>query len=545
MNAPSENGEGGCKVLGRVKLVELLPEDGAASGVYTRAVEELSLSLARYNAAIIELNGEDTALVRCALDSAKLYFRSRKSNSPSWNPSDWLNLSGYLAAPTKEMYFYRAGRSPEGTALEPPPPCMPEVFRCFGKTSRASLSAIAHYLRLRGDAFGQLLDDLPLVKGEISSSVLTATAFHTSGSGDKSVIGYSGTPDEVEKGLLSLIASDTPGLQVKDPNGHWYLADTAMGPGDLLLITGKTLEQATAGVRKAGLFRVVPASSPAIVSSSYRTTLAFRLMPRMSATIDCKAVTDAGHVVPKGHGPVPVKTFLETLEAAEKAHANGVDSKIEAANGETTLRSTLLDPLTGSFLEDAMASVCGHSYGGGTLQRVYASMLCATCGAAVTNDSLVENLALRAAVAAFKREEQRKQEESKQVDVVPLRSKRRRESGELLKLTKFRKSDKDSPPSAEKDGSPQPGSQAKLQVVLPFAVDEKVLIMGNKRTPEKLVGREASIISQCLNGWYLVRLLDNGESVRLQYRSLARTSGDKNPIASDDAPTPVPAKQEP
>lgn len=109
-NAPSENGEGGCKVLGRVKLVELLPEDGAASGVYTRAVEELSLSLARYNAAIIELNGEDTALVRCALDSAKLYFRSRKSNSPSWNPSDWLNLSGYLAAPTKEMYFYRAGR---------------------------------------------------------------------------------------------------------------------------------------------------------------------------------------------------------------------------------------------------------------------------------------------------------------------------------------------------------------------------------------------------------------------------------------------------
>lgn len=44
---------------------------------------------------------------------------------------------------------------------------------------------------------------------------------------------------------------------------------------------------------------------------------------------------------------------------------------------------------------------------------------------------------------------------------------------------------------------------------------------------------------------YLVRLLDNGESVRLQYRSLARTSGDKNPIASDDAPTPVPAKQEP
>lgn len=108
-HAPSENGEGAFKGLGRIKLGELLPEDGAASGVYTRAVEELSLSLARNNAAIIELNGEDAALVRCALDSAKLYFRSRKPNT-SWNPSDWHNLSGYCAAPTKEMYYYRAGR---------------------------------------------------------------------------------------------------------------------------------------------------------------------------------------------------------------------------------------------------------------------------------------------------------------------------------------------------------------------------------------------------------------------------------------------------
>jgi hypothetical protein len=65
-----------------------------------------------------------------------------------------------------------------------------------------------------GSAFGQLLDDLPLLKGEISSSVLTATAFHAAGSGGKAVVGDFGTPEEVEKGLLLLIASDTPGLQV-------------------------------------------------------------------------------------------------------------------------------------------------------------------------------------------------------------------------------------------------------------------------------------------------------------------------------------------
>lgn len=74
-----------------------------------------------------------------------------------------------------------------------------------------------------GSAFGHLLDDLPLLKGEISSSVLTATAFHAAGSGEKTALGDSGTPEEVEKGLLLLIASDTPGLQV-----HVFLTHCAV-----------------------------------------------------------------------------------------------------------------------------------------------------------------------------------------------------------------------------------------------------------------------------------------------------------------------------
>ena len=63
-------------------------------------------------------------------------------------------------------------------------------------------------------AFGQLLDDSPLVTGEVSSSVLTATAFHPSGHGEKGLVGEPNFSQEVEKGLLLLIASDTPGLQV-------------------------------------------------------------------------------------------------------------------------------------------------------------------------------------------------------------------------------------------------------------------------------------------------------------------------------------------
>jgi len=48
------------------------------------------------------------------------------------------------------------------------------------------------------------------------------------------------------------------------------------------------------------------------------------------------------------------------------------------------------------------------------------------------------------------------------------------------------------------------------------------MIKGNKRTPERFVGRAAVVTAQCLNGWYVVKTLDNAESVKLQYRSLAK-----------------------
>ncbi len=53
--------------LVQIKLWEIAPEDGVASGVYNRAVKSLSASLARNNAtAVIESSAEDAALVRCA-----------------------------------------------------------------------------------------------------------------------------------------------------------------------------------------------------------------------------------------------------------------------------------------------------------------------------------------------------------------------------------------------------------------------------------------------------------------------------------------------
>ena len=100
--------ESGCS-LPRIKLVDILPEDGPPTGVYTRAVEELSSCLARHGAAIMELNGEDAALVRCALESATLYFRTR-AQSAQWSGGGWSKTAGYVPSSSRDMYYYRAGR---------------------------------------------------------------------------------------------------------------------------------------------------------------------------------------------------------------------------------------------------------------------------------------------------------------------------------------------------------------------------------------------------------------------------------------------------
>lgn len=67
--------------------------------------------------------------------------------------------------------------------------------------------------------FNHLLDDTPLPANEVSSSVLVATYSAASLQNGKGAIGAigGGKPamnGEVEKGLLTLISSDSPGLQV-------------------------------------------------------------------------------------------------------------------------------------------------------------------------------------------------------------------------------------------------------------------------------------------------------------------------------------------
>ncbi|KAE8699035.1 cytosolic phosphoglycerate kinase family protein [Hibiscus syriacus] len=491
--------------LARVRLSDISPYDGAPSGSYVRAVDTLSGSLMRHNAAVIEFGNEDAALMRCALEAARLYFRSRVNT---------------VGKGSRGVYMYRAGRVLED--WDSSPPCMDDIFRCMGKAARVALCAIARHLRLQSDVFNHLLDDTPLPANEVSSSVLVATYSHISLQNGKGAFGGGkpGTTAEVEKGLLTLISSDGPGLQVCDPNGRWYLADAGLAPGDVLLITGKTLSHSTAGVRPAASYGAAPEYLSGI-NNGGRTSLAFRFMPQGNAILDCSPVAAAGHVIPQSYVPISVSQFTDELSAEEDVVCNRTDNTCGVRNNlnkQPSLRSVLSDPLSGAFLEDAMVVSCGHSFGGLMLRRVLDMSRCTLCSADIDSGSLIPNIAAAAAV---------KQEENRRLFHNAALRKKRKEMGVQIDISK----------RSSMNGEIGADNGLHRGVQYPFLVNEKVLIKGNKRTPEKFVGKEAIITSQCLNGWYLLKIIGSGENVRLQYRSLLKIMNPQSTIEEDRCPS--------
>ncbi|XP_015945067.1 U-box domain-containing protein 62 [Arachis duranensis] len=186
------------------------------------------------------------------------------------------------------------------------------------------------------------------------------------------------------------------------------------------------------------------------------------------------------------------------------------DVLFSSESGES-LRAILSDPVTGALMDDAMILPCGHSFGGGGIQHVIRMKACCTCSQPTSEESISQNLSLRAAVQAYRREEESQFYRS---------SKRRRER---FDQGGFGDSAVVEPPRGR-------------GVQFPFAVMDRVIIKGNKRTPQRFVGREAIVTTQCLNGWYVVKTLDNAESVKLQYRSLAKVLDDSSKPSSTKMP---------
>ncbi|KAL2339476.1 hypothetical protein Fmac_007416 [Flemingia macrophylla] len=186
------------------------------------------------------------------------------------------------------------------------------------------------------------------------------------------------------------------------------------------------------------------------------------------------------------------------------------DVMYSSESGES-LRAILSDPVTGTLMDDAMILPCGHSFGEGGIQHVIRMKACCSCSQPTTEESISPNLSLRAAVQAYRREEETQFYRS------PKRRRERFDQGGFGDI-------------AVMETSRSRGVQ------FPFAVMDRVIIKGNKRTPQRFVGREAIVTTQCLNGWYVVKTLDNAESVKLQYRSLAKVLDDSSKPASSKMP---------
>ncbi|AQK76420.1 uncharacterized protein [Zea mays] len=460
--------------VARVRLDHLVPFDGAFTPAYARAVEAVAASLTRHGAAAVDLPAADAAVVRCALESARAFFCDRSG-----------------------LYVYRAGRALDDGELSPA--CMSDAFRCLGKTARAALCAIARNLRLRSDAFSHLLDDNPLPLDEVSASELMVSFSHGHPQSSQApMVGLRPSMAEVDRGFVTLVASDHPGIEVCNPNGHWYPADVGSSPDVLLLLTGRALSHVTAGLRLNSQYR--------IINNENRASLMFRLMPRANAILDCSPISAAGHCTPQIHRPISASQFMDDLRAEENVYHH-LEAPPESQGNfvnEPSLRSVLSDPLSGAFLEDAMVLPCGHSFGGLMLKKVLELARCSICNGDVDEASLFPNLALRAVATVVKMEDDRRLFHN-----AALR-KRRKEVTEHMDAQRRNGSSKDSIELGLEAESPR----AFKGVQYPF--------VGNKRTPDKFVGKEAVVTSQCLNGWYLVKAVDSGESIRLQYRSLRK-----------------------
>ncbi|XP_025805798.1 uncharacterized protein LOC112884581 isoform X2 [Panicum hallii] len=448
--------------LARVRLDDLAPFDGASTPAYASAVDAIAESLTRHSAATVELPAADAAIVRCGLESARAFFRARPG-----------------------LYVYRAGRALDDGELSPA--CMVDAFRCLGKAARAALCAIARNLRLRSDAFSHLLDDNPLPLNEVSASELLVSFSHRHlQSGQSPILSHRSSMAEVDRGFVTLVASDHPGIEVCDPNGHWYLADGASGPNDLLLLTGRALSHVTAGLRLNSQYRTT--------NNGNRASLIFRLMPGAKAILDCSPISAAGHCIPQMYQPISASQFMDDLQAEEHTVSLHLEAPSESQGNfvnEPSLRSVLSDPLSGAFLEDAMVLSCGHSFGGLMLKKVLEMARCSICYGEVDVASLFPNLALRAVATVVKMEDDRRLFHNSAL------RKRRKEVTENMDAQRRNGSSKEN----SEVGLDAESSRALKGVQYPFAVGERVLIMGNKRTPDKFVGKEAVITSQCLNGW--------------------------------------------
>ncbi|KAJ3709335.1 hypothetical protein LUZ61_013040 [Rhynchospora tenuis] len=313
-------------LIARVKMSDLVPADGVPSNSFKLSVSLLTQSLSHYSAVILELPPRDAALLHACLHSARLYFHHphphpHQTNNPSPSHShshsiEWCRTSGYYADPQllQETYDFRPGLTPLHPPTQLSPSALPDIFAILGKAARCVLDAVSYSLNLRSCSFNDILDNIPLRNQEVSSSVLSVCchsrpSFAADPHEGQTALCPIDYEHQVDKTLVTVIKPDNPGLQIKDLNGQWVLADTNLGPQEVLVYPGLSLYQETAGYVVPALHR----TDVGFENNLYgRCSVAFKLMPKSMASLSCTEMQAAGYgVEARFQNAIPVNDFMQ------------------------------------------------------------------------------------------------------------------------------------------------------------------------------------------------------------------------------------------
>ncbi|KAK9804783.1 hypothetical protein WJX72_005156 [[Myrmecia] bisecta] len=155
------------------------------------------------------------------------------------------------------------------------------AFAALDNLPRFILDALAQspQIDMPASLLATLADDVPLCRDAVSSSVLSGLRYvKPSTPSTPSSIVTPGGEAHVDKGLLTIVYDNQPGLQVQSSTGEWQ--DVVLGKDQIAVFAGHTLERATFGLIPTALHRV------RTLQSAERMSLSFKLRARPGALIN-------------------------------------------------------------------------------------------------------------------------------------------------------------------------------------------------------------------------------------------------------------------
>ncbi|KAK9804918.1 hypothetical protein WJX72_012019 [[Myrmecia] bisecta] len=257
--------------------------------------------------------------------------------------------AGLFVLPHKQVYDARPGRAlPAALASS-----VGQGFATLDMLARLILTALAQspQINMPASLLATLADDMPLTNDAISSSVLSVLRYvKPSTPSTPSSIVTPGGQEHVDKGLLTIVYDDLPGLQVQSSTGEWQ--DVTLGKGQIAVFAGYTLERATCGLIPRALHRV------RTLQSSERMSLCFKLRGRPSAMIDFRQELNnttggwkgADWIVynPQLAAPIRVADLMAEFDAVHSSVNRDLDHAAAAAQQPSFGQPDISQAATGS-----------------------------------------------------------------------------------------------------------------------------------------------------------------------------------------------------